>query len=294
MTLLKDGVKYFLHEYVSEQELTQMVIEHYKDIFSIDSLYFDPQTMKTQIGIEARNDGIIVALDQNRWYILEVELAKHPLHDHIIPQITKFSIAYEEAGTRKKIINTLYSAIRQDAFKAATIQTQKIEDLHKTLTDLIDMQPTIAIIIDQKTLELDSICKKLPFPTQTIEFKTYTRENIGIGVHIHEYQPLLEEKGKKEKIEKRPIKPLEEGPQKLLQVLEVAELVFQGEELNKAFKSIAKQHGVHESTVRDKCTRQLGIDTYRFRDLIQDKSRFITFLKEKYPHYENMINEKLA
>jgi hypothetical protein len=292
MILLKDGVKYFLHEYVSEEELEQMVVEHYKDIFGISSLYFDPQSMKTRMGLEARNDGIILALDQNRWYILEVELAKHPLHEHIIPQITKFSIAYEEAGTRKKIINTLYTTIRQDAFKTAIIQTQKIEDLHKMLTDLIDIQPTIAIVIDQKTLELDSICRKLPFTTQTLEFKTYARENIGIGVHIHEFQPLLEEKEKK--IEKRLIEPSEEGPQKLIQVLEVAQLVFKGEELNEAFKNVAKRHDIHESTVRDKCTRQLGIDTYRFRELIQDKNRFITFLKERYPQYENLINEKLA
>ena len=293
MIMLKDGVKYFLHEYVSEEELARMVIEHYKDIFGIESLYFDPQTMKTQTGVEARNDGVILAFDQNRWYILEVELAKHPLHEHIIPQITKFSIAYEEAGTRKKIIDTLYNAIRQDALKTYTIHTQKIEDLHKTLTDLIDTQPTIAILIDQKTPQLDYICKKLPFPTQTIAFKTYTRENIGIGVHVHEFQPLLEEKEKREKVEKRRTKPLEEGPQKLIQVLEVAELVFKGEELNKTFKSIAKQHGVHESTVRDKCTRQLGVDTNRFKDLIQDKNRFTTFLKGKYPQYENLINEKL-
>jgi hypothetical protein len=294
MVLVKDGVRYFPYEYASEEELTQMVIEHYKEIFGINSLYFDPQTMKTQIGIEARNDGIVLAIDQNRWYILEVELAKHPLHEHIIPQITRFSIAYEEAATRKKIINTLYTAIRQDFLKTATTQIQKIEDLHKTLTDLIDTQPTIAIVIDQKTPELDSICKKLPFTTQTIEFKTYTRGNIGIDVHIHEFQPLLEEKEKKEKIEKRQIKRTEEGPQKLIQVLEVAELFFKGEELNKAFRSIASQHGVDESTIRDKCTRQLGIDTYRFKGLIQDKNRFITYLKEKYPHYENLINEKLA
>jgi hypothetical protein len=104
----------------------------------------------------------------------------------------------------------------------------------------------------------------------------------------------LEEKEKKEKIEKRQIKRTEEGPQKLIQVLEVAELFFKGEELNKAFRSIASQHGVDESTIRDKCTRQLGIDTYRFKGLIQDKNRFITYLKEKYPHYENLINEKLA
>jgi len=226
MLLLKDGVKYLPYDYNSEEELIKMVVEHYKELFGIDSLYFDPQTMKTQIGVEARNDGVILALDQNRWYILEVELAKHPLHEHIIPQITRFSIAYEETTTRKKIINTLYNAIRQDAFKTATIQTQKIEDLHKTLTDLIDTQPTIAIVIDQKTPELDSICKKLPFTTQTIEFQTYTRENIGIGVHIHKFQPLLEEKEKKEKIEKPRIRALGEGPQKLIQVLEVAELVF--------------------------------------------------------------------
>jgi hypothetical protein len=289
MILLKDGVKYSQYEYVSEEELAQMVVEHYKDIFGINSLYFDPQTMKTQIGIEARNDGLILATDQNRWYIVEVELAKHPLHEHIIPQITKFSIAYEEAETRKKIIDTLYRTIRQDPIRTATIQTQKIEDLHKILTDLIDMQPTIAIIIDQKTPELDHICKKLPFPTQTIEFKTYARENIGIGVHIHEFQPLFEKI-----IKIGPKKPLEKRLQKLMQVLEVAELVFKEEQLSKAFKKVAKQHGIVESSVRDKCTRQLGIDTEQFKEIIQDKNRFITFLKEKYPQCENLINKKLA
>lgn len=294
MVLVKDGVRYSPQEYASEEELAQMVIEHYKDIFGVDSLFFAPQTMKTQTRIEARNDGVILDLNQNRWYILEVELGKHPLHKHIIPQITEFSIAYEEAATRKKIVNTLYSAIRQDAFKAATIQTQKIEDLHKALTDQIDAQPTIAIVIDQKTSELDSICKKLPFPTQIIEFKTYAREKIGIGVHIHEFLPVFGEKEQKEKIEERQIKPSREGPQTLIQVLEVAGLAFKGERLNKAFKEIAKQHAVHVSTVRDKCTRQLGINTERFRKLIQDQKSFITFLKEKYPQHENLINEKLV
>jgi hypothetical protein len=291
MLLLKDGIKYLPYEYSSEEELEQIIIEHYKEIFGANTLYFDPQTMKTKIGIESRNDGIILATDQNRWYILEVELSKHPLHEHIIPQITRFSIAYEEAETRKKIINTLYNAIRQDTSKTVMIQNQKIEDLHKMLTDLIDIQPTIAIIIDQKTPELDYICKKLPFPTQTTEFKTYERENIGIGVHIHEFQPLWE---KKEKTEVQRTRQPEEGPQKLIQVLEVAEIVFKGEELRKAFQSVATQHGVHISTVRDKCTRQLDIDMEHFRELIQDKNRFIKFLKERYPQDQNMISEKLT
>ena len=290
MLLLKDGIRYLPYEYSSEEELTQMIIEHYKEIFGAGAMFFDPQTMKTQIGIEGRNDGIILATAENRWYILEVELSKHPLHEHIIPQITRFSIAYEEEGTRKKIRDTLYNAIKQDILKKTVIDNQN-EDPYKMLTDLIDMQPTIVIIIDQKTPELDRICKKLPFPTQTIDFKTYKREYIGIGVHIHEFQPLWE---RKEKIEMQQIRLPEEGPQKLIQVIEVAELVFKGEELSKAFKSVAKQHGVHISTVRDKCTRQLDIDMGHFRELIQDKNRFMTFMRERYPQYQNMINEKLS
>jgi hypothetical protein len=252
--------------------------------------------MKTQIGIEARNDGIVLAPEQNRWYILEVELSKHPLHEHIIPQITRFSTAYDEAATRKKMINTLYNAIQQDTFKKAAIQNQKIEDLHKMLTDLIDIQPTIAIIIDQKTPELDHICRKLPFQTQTAEFKTYERENIGIGVHIHEFQPLLEKQKKTEvqQIRLTAEKPQKLIPRKLAEVLEVAALVFRGEDPVKAAKIVAEQHEILYGTVTDKMTRQLGIDMGTFRDLIKDKNRFIEFLKKRYPQYQNIISEKLT
>jgi hypothetical protein len=159
MILLKDGVKYLPYEYSSEEELTKMVTEHIKEIFGENALYFGPQTMRTQAGIESRNDGVVLTIDRNAWYILEVELAKHPLPEHIIPQITKFSLAYEEPETRRKIVNALYNEIRADPIKTAMLKRQDIEDLHKALTDLINTQPTIAIIIDRKTPELDSLCK---------------------------------------------------------------------------------------------------------------------------------------
>ncbi|MEM3731527.1 MAG: hypothetical protein QXG27_02930 [Candidatus Bathyarchaeia archaeon] len=85
MILLKDGVKYLPYEYNSEEELTKMVTEHIKEIFGENAIYFVPQTMKTNIKIESRNDGIILALGQNLWYILEVELAAHPVDTHYTP-----------------------------------------------------------------------------------------------------------------------------------------------------------------------------------------------------------------
>lgn len=180
-------------------------------------------------------------------------------------------------------MKTLQNAIQQDPSRKAMIQTQKIEDLHETLTDIIDMQPTIAIVIDQEKMELDQICKKLPFTTQTTAFKTYTRENVGLGVHIHEFEPFSKEEIKMPTLKQQEVITEEgkEGPKKLVQVLEVAELVFQGQELSNAFKSVAKQYGVNESTVRDKCTRQLNIDTKQFIELIQSKKKPHNILKGK-------------
>ena len=194
MMLLKDGVKYVLHSYGSEEELENMVTEHYREIFGKNSLYFDKETMRTRAGVQARNDGIIISLDENEWFILEVELSTHSLYDHIVPQITKFSNAYRSHETRKKITGFLYQAIKRDPTKTATIRSKEIEDEYKSLTDLIDSPPTIAIVIDSKPKELDEVCDILPFSTKIIEFKTFVRENVGLKVHIHEFEPLFREK----------------------------------------------------------------------------------------------------
>ena len=34
------------------------------------------------------------------------------------------------------------------------------------------------------------MCDSLPFETKIIEFKTFCRENVGLGVHIHSFEPL--------------------------------------------------------------------------------------------------------
>src|SRR3990170_7678308 len=121
MLLLKDGIRYLPLEYFSEEELAQMVIEHYKEIFGAGTLFFDPQIMTTAIGISAKSDGLIISLEQKQWFILEVELAQHSLHKHIIPQITRFNIALQQPETKARIINALTNLIKQDPWKSAFV-----------------------------------------------------------------------------------------------------------------------------------------------------------------------------
>jgi Na+-transporting NADH:ubiquinone oxidoreductase subunit NqrA len=279
MILLKDGVKYIPYEYNSEEELAKMVIEHIKEIFGEKVLFFDPQTVKTNMKIEARSDGIILAPQQNRWYILEVELAKHPLHNHIVSQISKFNIAYQQPESKKKIATTLYNLIRQDPYKTAAVQTQKIEDVYKALTDIIETPPTIVMVIDQKTPELEATCKTLPFQTKVIEFKTYAREYVGIGVHIHAFEPLKEEKPS--------------IPAGLQQILEVIDLMFKGKTYTQAVKIIAKQRGILESAVRDKCTRNLKLNTQKFLKIAKDKNQLKAILTKRYPEYAEIIKDAI-
>jgi len=279
MLLFKDSIRYSPYEYTSEEELAKMVIEHYKEIFGTNTLYFDPQTMKTHMGITARNDGIILALDQNQWHILEVELAEHSLRKHIIPQITDFNIAYQQPETRRKLTDVLYALIRQDPYKTAAVQTQKIEDAHKYLTETIETPPTIAIIIDQITPELNAVCKNLPFRTKTTEFKTYAREKTGINVHIHSFEPLYE-------------KPT--MPKILLNILTVLEQVYKkGKTYDEAVQITAKKLKLFIGTIRAACTREIGLTSKQFRKLLKDKEKLKTLLTEKYPDYQSAINETI-
>ncbi|MFQ6086461.1 MAG: hypothetical protein ACE5OV_00290 [Candidatus Bathyarchaeia archaeon] len=292
MILLKDEVRYTPYTYNSEKELEDMVIEHFEEIFGENAMFFDKQTMETEAGIRAKNDGVIISLDENKWYVLEVELATHPIYEHIITQITKFKNAHKHLETRKRIVNAIFYAIKRDPIKNAIFES-KIKDIHKFLTDLIDSDPTIAIVIDSKTRELEEACDTLPFSTKVVEFQTYKRENVGLGVHIHSFEPLF----KKEiaKPEKKPVEvSLKTMPRALTQALEVAKLMDKGYSFSNAAKNIASKYKVTESTVRDKCTRQLGLNTEQFIQLAQNKVNLISLLKERYPEHGTLIEQLFA
>lgn len=280
MLLLKDGVKYLPYEYAGEEELAQMVIEHCKEIFGKNSLYFDPQTMKTRVGINARNDGIILDIERNEWYILEVELAQHSLRRHIIPQITDFSIAYEQADTRKKLTDAIFDLTHEDPQKTAALQAQKIEDIHKYLTETIDTAPTIAIIIDQKTPELDQVSKKLLFKTKATEFQTFTRENAG-NVHIHLFEPIYEEESA--------------IPKSLLNVLMVLDQVYKkGKTYEEATKIAAQKLKIRGKTIRHDCTTDLGLTSRRLRRIINNKQELTKLITRKFPNYGDKIKATLT
>jgi len=209
--LITDGVKYNLYVPKDEKELEIMVKEHFADIFGENSLYFDIKPeLRSKAGIGSKPDGIVVFFDKPRFCVVEIEIAKHPIHDHVVAQITRFNTALKRSSeTRVRIAEELYREILSDPFKEAFAKSKVKGELFKFLTEVFSSAPIVAIIIDEVTEELKEAVEGLPLVSRIIEFKTFAREGVGLGVHAHLFEPLytiekISEEQQKEKA-KRPL-----------------------------------------------------------------------------------------
>jgi len=203
--LLKDGIRYLPYKYKDEDELERLLVEHSEIIFGADSVTFPKRKIKTRSGIATIPDGFVLLINEKKWYILEVELASHPLYEHIVVQISKFNSAIKNQNTRKKLIDVFYDEIENNIQIKYKLEFNKItKELYKFLSDTLTKDPEVIIVIDEQTKELDEVCEGLPFRTTVLSFETYHREEIGVGVHIHSFDTLKDYKIKE------PILPQEE------------------------------------------------------------------------------------
>ncbi len=190
--LLKDGVKYFPYVYKNENELENMVFEHHKEIFGEDAILLSKYVITTPSGIGAVPDAFVLSIKQKKWFIVEVELSKHSLYQHIVPQVTKFYNAIKNPSTKTRLARIFHREIDQDPRKNVLFELENIRsEKYKFISEIIEEEPTTVIIIDEKVEELDEICSILPFNSYIIVFKTFHRINKDLCDHIHFISPLI-------------------------------------------------------------------------------------------------------
>jgi hypothetical protein len=169
-----------------------MVKKYSKEIFGEDSLYFDVKhILKTISGIGTIPDAYVICLSRREWYVVENELASHPIYDHIVKQLTKFINGIENQNTKTQIIDMLYDEINNDIILKATVQKKLgSTDPYHFLSKLISKTPTIVIVIDQKTPEIIDACRALKYQPHIIQFKTFTREDAQT-IRAHEFDSIV-------------------------------------------------------------------------------------------------------
>jgi len=187
--LLKDGVKFTRHTFELENQFEKIALEQYKSIFGENAILFDKQKIKTETGIGTIPDAFVISPDKHKWYIIEVELAIHDVYQHIIPQITKFKNALGNTKTRKTLIKYFDKSIENDFGKLANwVSATDGKNVFRLLSEILDEEPQLLIIIDDINEELQNVSKNLPFATKINVFKTFCREGYGLGDNIFQFE----------------------------------------------------------------------------------------------------------
>jgi hypothetical protein len=194
--LLIDGVKYELWTPPTEDEFERVVQEHAQDIFGEQAIYLDiKQKLKSGSGIGSIPDGYAILLGNlPQWHIIEVELSSHPLHEHIVSQVSRFINGISNLGRRTEIVNAIYSEISgNDFLKLKVKQAIGQVEVYKFLYDLISTSPILTVIIEKETEGLREAIATLAHPQiKVIEFQTFVREGVGLAVHVHLFEPLFQ------------------------------------------------------------------------------------------------------
>lgn len=195
--ILVDGVKYELWKPQKEEMLEEIVIEHSKEIWGANSLYFEKKKLRTGAGKVSIPDGFVVIFESRpHWHIVEVELSSHPLWEHVFPQISKFAASITNEATRRGIVDMIDTILSGDEVTRAWVKSKVAPlEIYKFLTALIGTRPTLSIIVDEKTRQLEELLSQLPpkfEEVKVMELKTFLREGCDLAVHAHLFEPLHE------------------------------------------------------------------------------------------------------
>lgn len=197
MKILIDGVTYRLVTPRDEAAIEKSIQENSHHIFGENSFYFDvKKVIRSKAGIASIPDGYVILFEPRpRWCIVEVELASHPIYDHVISQLSKFNRGIEGTQTRKNIVDLLYDAFsKDDILKAQLKKKIKTGEIYKFILDLLSEDPLIIVAIDEKTEELQEALTDLRGEVRVLEFKTFRREGVSEELNAYVFEPLVEVK----------------------------------------------------------------------------------------------------
>ena len=151
-TLIIDGVKFNLWiPEDEEKDLQPMVKEHCKEIFGKYIRYIDiPLRLKSDADIGSEPDFVVIDPANSKFYIVEVELSKHPAYNHILDQLSRFISGLENVTTTNMIAGALCDIIDANKSLQRFFADRVTENVFRWLLKLMKT-PSIVVVIEEKT-----------------------------------------------------------------------------------------------------------------------------------------------
>jgi hypothetical protein len=195
-TLVADGKEYHLWSPPDEEKDFRPIVEqHVDDIFGKPSYVFNLRTnLKTVAGKGGIPDEFVLSLSNPlTLWVVENELERHPVYDHVAPQLGRFMNALKNPVTQMELTKVLYDEIIADSSIEAEIRSRfHPRDTYKFVSDLIPAHVRFSIVIDDETPELDEVYENLPKrPELVVVLRTYLLDPTNPKIHACVITPLL-------------------------------------------------------------------------------------------------------
>jgi len=186
-SILKDNEKFSKHEFQRENELTELFLKHYKKIISEKSFFIriekQVKSEKFKNFKDSISDGFLLVWDTPTTpslYLTEIELEKHKIDTHILPQLGNFISFIQSASDEElnKVRDVLYDEIKKDKQIFEKIQKDTGKEVLELLENSMD-ELQILLVVDrispQLSIGLSKIEKTINVKIRKIEISLFTK-----------------------------------------------------------------------------------------------------------------------
>ncbi|HVX03149.1 MAG TPA: hypothetical protein VHA09_08350 [Nitrososphaera sp.] len=173
--IIKGNSIYRKQGFRKEEHLEKLAIQNIDALFGKVISYVDSKKrIESLAGVTKVPDDMFLIGDtiQNATlWVVEYELADHPLEHHILPQITGFVTALKNERTRRQLRDRIYDIVKGDASvlkKLRAILDDPDPDIRYFLESVIENKLGIVIVKDERTDELDEIVARIEMVTDIL------------------------------------------------------------------------------------------------------------------------------
>jgi hypothetical protein len=195
--LIASSRRFIQAPFDSEEELERVLVDNYEHIFGPSAIYLPRALIKTPGGYGTIPDGFAFDLSKKQWFIVEAELAKHDLWNHIAPQIAKQITAASKPETKLNLVDRVVSLFREDQDVQNKFEEEGIEliDVRKVLDQILATAPCLGMPIDSISPDLSEWAKSIRLDTKLWLIKKYVE--LGNSANViyefpEEYRPVLD------------------------------------------------------------------------------------------------------
>lgn len=189
--------KFIKSPFKNEDELEQVVVNNFEHMFGPSSIYLPKKLIRTAEGVGTIPDGFAIDLQSRKWFLVEAELLHHNVWRHIAPQVSKQVIASLQPLTRRTIEDLAIEQYESDSVTKDKFQETGIKEINmrKTLSEILEKQPSIGIPIDAVSEDLTEWARTLRYDVKLWKISKYVElqnpENV-IYEFPEEFKPDLD------------------------------------------------------------------------------------------------------